>query len=71
VWVGLMSMAGSFCWFLAFTLQNAALVKALGQVELIFTAVVSVFIFRESVSGREWLGMLVLLASILSLIFVL
>jgi drug/metabolite transporter (DMT)-like permease len=71
VWVGLMSMAGSFCWFLAFTLQNAALVKALGQVELIFTAVVSVFIFRESVSGREWLGMLVLLASILSLIFIL
>ena len=37
VWVGLTSMGGSFCWFLAFTLQNAAYVKALGQVELLLS----------------------------------
>jgi drug/metabolite transporter (DMT)-like permease len=70
VWVGLMSMAGSFCWFLAFTLQNAAFVKAVGQVELIFSAFASVLVFREAVSGREWVGMAVLLASILMLIAV-
>mmetsp|Transcript_29432 Transcript_29432/g.57609 ORF Transcript_29432/g.57609 Transcript_29432/m.57609 type:complete len:301 (+) Transcript_29432:27-929(+) len=70
VWVGLMSMAGSFCWFLAFTLQNAAFVKAVGQVELVFSAVASVLVFREAVSGREWAGMAVLLASILLLIAV-
>lgn len=70
VWVGLMSMAGSFCWFLAFTLQNAAFVKAVGQVELIFSMLASVVIFREAVSGREWAGMAVLLASILLLIAV-
>lgn len=70
VWVGLMSMAGSFCWFLAFTLQNAAFVKAVGQVELIFSALVSVLVFREAVSGREWVGMAVLVASILMLVSV-
>ncbi|WP_299370707.1 DMT family transporter [uncultured Tateyamaria sp.] len=70
VWVGLMSMAGSFCWFTAFTLQNAAYVNAVGQVELILSALASVLVFREAISGREWLGMAVLLASILMLIAV-
>ena len=70
VWVGLMSMAGSFCWFTAFTLQNAAYVNAVGQVELVFSARASVLIFREAVSAREWLGMGVLLTSILLLITV-
>ena len=65
IWVGLMSMAGSFCWFLAFTLQTAAYVKALGQVELILSGLASAFLFREVVSKREWLGMGVLLASVL------
>ncbi|WP_415919982.1 EamA family transporter [Tateyamaria sp. SN6-1] len=70
LWVGLMSMAGSFCWFTAFTLQNAAYVNAVGQAELIFSALVSVLIFREAVSAREWAGMAILLASILSLVLV-
>ena len=70
VWVGLMSMAGSFCWFTAFTLQNAAYVNAVGQVELVLSALASVLIFREAISAREWCGMAILLASILLLIAV-
>ena len=70
VWVGLMSMAGSFCWFTAFTLQNAAYVNAVGQVELVMSALASVLIFREKITAREWLGMAVLLTSILLLIAV-
>ena len=70
VWVGLMSMAGSFGWFTAYTLQNAAYVNAVGQVELVFSALASVLIFREPVSAREWLGMGVLLGSILMLVMV-
>lgn len=70
IWVGLMSMAGSFCWFTAFTLQNAAYVNAVGQVELVFSALASVLVFREAVSAREWLGMGVLMGSILMLIAV-
>lgn len=70
VWVGLMSMAGSFCWFTAFTLQNAAYVNAVGQVELVFSVLASVVVFRETVRLREWLGMGVLLGSIVMLVLV-
>lgn len=66
--VGLTSMAGSFCWFTAFTLQNAAYVNALGQVELILSLMASVLVFREMVSAREMLGICVLGLSILGLI---
>lgn len=68
--VGLTSMAGSFCWFTAFTLQTAAYVKALGQVELILSLLASVLFFREKVTGRELSGMAVLAASILGIVLV-
>ncbi|HSG54436.1 MAG TPA: DMT family transporter, partial [Paracoccaceae bacterium] len=66
--VGLTSMAGSLCWFSAFTLQTAAYVNALGQVELIFSFIASYFFFKERSSLRELLGVAVLMASILLLI---
>ncbi|RVT86716.1 DMT family transporter [Rhodobacteraceae bacterium CCMM004] len=68
---GITSMIGSFCWFLAFTLQNAAYVKALGQIELIFSVLVSVLIFRERITAREIAGMALLTLSILVLILAL
>ncbi|MEO9780063.1 MAG: DMT family transporter [Sedimentitalea sp.] len=68
VWVGVFSMAGSFCWFLAFTLQNAAYVKALGQIELILSLLASVLFFREKISGREIGGMALLGLSIILLV---
>lgn len=68
VWIGLTSMAGSFCWFTAFTLQNAAYVNALGQVELIFSVFASTLFFREKISLREGIGITVLTVSILLLI---
>ena len=68
VWTGLTSLLGSLCWFIAFTLQNAAYVKALGQVELLFTFAGSYFIFKERSSAREILGVLLIVASILCLV---
>ncbi|MEP3674901.1 DMT family transporter [Sulfitobacter sp.] len=68
VWIGLTSMAGSICWFTAFTLQNAAYVNALGQVELIFSVFATTLFFREKISLREAIGMGVLTVSILLLI---
>jgi drug/metabolite transporter (DMT)-like permease len=70
LWIGLTSMAGSLCWFIAFTLQNAAYVKALGQVELILSVAASTLFFHETISGREWGGMAMLVASILMLVLV-
>lgn len=68
VWVGLTSMGGSFCWFWAFTLQNAAYVKALGQVELLLSLLASVLFFKERVTARELFGMGLLILSIVALV---
>ncbi len=70
VWVGMMSLGGSLCWFIAFTLQNAAYVKALGQVELILSVAASTLFFREKITRREWAGIAVLVSSILMLVLV-
>ncbi|WP_187432033.1 hypothetical protein ROLI_014910 [Roseobacter fucihabitans] len=67
-WIGLLSMAGSYGWFLAFTLQTAAYVKAVGQVELVFSLLASVLFFREKPSLRELAGVSVLCLSILTLV---
>lgn len=66
--VGVVGMAGSVCWFTAFTLQNAAYVRAVGQVELVFTFIASVFFFREKISGSEIAGILMILAAILMIL---
>jgi drug/metabolite transporter (DMT)-like permease len=62
--VGLTSMLGSLGWFTAFTLQTAAYVKALGQIELIFTFLFSVFWLRERSSPQEIAGIMLVVASI-------
>lgn len=66
--VGVFSAAGSLGWFTAFALQNAAYVKALAQVELIFAALISRFRFNERMTGREIAGMVLLLLSAVVLI---
>ena len=68
IWMGVMSMGGSLCWFIAFALQTAAYVKALGQVELVFSLMASVFFFKETITAREVAGMALLVSSILGLV---
>ena len=67
-WVGISSMAGSFCWFTAYTLQTAALVNAVGQVELILSLGVSALVFGERPSRRELAGMALVGLSVIALI---
>ena len=69
--VGLAGVLGSLGWFMAFTLQHAAYVKALGQVELIFTFLTSWLVFRETTSRRELSGIALVIASIIVLVLVL
>ncbi len=68
VLVGVTSMIGSFLWFVAFTLQNAAYVKAVGQVELVLSVIASVLFFNEKITSRELGGIALLLVSILALV---
>ncbi len=68
--VGLTGVLGSYGWFMAFTLQHAAYVKALGQIELLFTFAASTLFFHERHSGRELAGMALVVGSILMLVMV-
>ncbi len=63
--VGLVGMACSACWFMAFTLQNAAYVRALGQVELLFTFAAGFFVFREKTTPTELIGVALIVCAIL------
>lgn len=66
--VGLTGMLASACWFTAMTIENAAYVRALGQVELVFTFIASRVIFREHTSIAEITGILAIVAGILVLV---
>ena len=66
--VGISGGLASIGWFTAFTLQNATYVRALGQIELIFTFAVTVLVFREKVSLAETGGICLIAGGILVLL---
>ena len=66
--VGLASVAGSACWFAAFAMQSAALVKAVGQVEILLSLLVGRMAFAERPDARELAGIGLVGASILGVV---
>lgn len=66
--VGLTGMLASCGWFSAMALTQAAYVRALGQIELLFTFATTLFVFRERLRANEWLGIAFLVAGILVLL---
>lgn len=70
LWIGLSGLAGSLCWFIAFTLQNAAMVFAVGQVEVIFSILVATLVFGERISRRELTGMALITLSVIIVVLV-
>jgi drug/metabolite transporter (DMT)-like permease len=65
--VGVTGMLGSLGWFTAFALQNAAYVRAVGQVEVVFTLLASWLVFRERLATRELAGIALVVASLLAI----
>ncbi len=63
--VGLTSALGSVGWFTAMTYQNPALVKSLGQVEFIFTLLLTTLFFKERITARELLGVAAIVGSVI------
>ncbi|MEE2717913.1 MAG: DMT family transporter [SAR324 cluster bacterium] len=66
--VSVVSLLGSICWVTAFTIENAAYVRTLGQVELLFSLLFSIIVFREKVARLEVLGMALILGGIVLLL---
>lgn len=67
--VGVASLAGSLCWFIAFAQQTAAYVYALGQVEILFSVLGGALFFGERLTRREGAGMALLVVSLIVLVF--
>lgn len=63
--VGVLSPIG---WFTAMALENAALVRAVGQIELIFSILSAGLLFGEKFRGRELLGIALVSGSILLIV---
>lgn len=68
--IGFTSLAGSIGWFTANSLQNPALVNTLGQLEFFVTLLITLLYFKERISLREAVGLMLLLASLLLLAWV-
>ena len=66
LFIGVTGVLGSIGWFTAFTLERAAYVKTLGQIEFVFSLLISYFIFKERAKRHECWGMgLVCLGAVL------
>ena len=66
--VGVTSMVGSAGWFMAFALQSAAYVKAVGQIEVLFSLIIGAVVFKERISKRETWGIVLIVSSIVLLV---
>ena len=67
--IGFSSVAGSIGWFTAMSLQEAALVKTLGQLEFVVTLGITYLYFGERINAREYLGILLVTISIVLLLW--
>lgn len=70
LFVGFTGATASFGWFAAMTLQQAAIVKALAQVEMIFTFASAVLFFREKINRLEVAGCMLIVFGIVVLVLV-
>ena len=66
--IGCVGMLASLCWFSAMTLNSAAIVRAVGQIELLFTLLTTIWLFKERLRIVQLLGMVLIVAGIWLLI---
>ena len=63
--VGVLSSLGSIGWFTGFALVNPALVKTLGQIEIIGTLYYSKVRFSEKMTNQQWIGGAMIVMSVI------
>ncbi len=68
LFVGVTSVLGSIGWFTGASYQNAAFVKALGQVEFFITLVLTYRLFKEEITAKEYIGMFFIVLSVVILL---
>lgn len=63
-WVGVLSAGGSACWFASFALAPVALVRTLGQAEMVFTVLFSRFYLKESLRRADVAGLMLIVLGV-------
>ena len=64
--VSVCSFLASLGWFSAMSMQSVAIVKTLGQIEILFSLLISAFFFKEKLAKSDHLGLwLVIVAAIM------
>jgi drug/metabolite transporter (DMT)-like permease len=70
MFAGLMGATASEFWFLAFALTSVANVRTLALVEVLFAQAISFFVFKQTTTRREALGMALIVVGVAVLIWV-
>ena len=66
--IGIGGFFASLSWFYAFTLIQSSFVRALGQIEIVFSYISSRFYFREKIKINEIIGVVIFILGILILL---
>jgi drug/metabolite transporter (DMT)-like permease len=69
LFAGFMGALASQFWFLAFALATAASVRTLALVEVLFAQAISHFAFKQPVSPRETVGIVVIVVGVVLLVW--
>lgn len=64
--ISVCSFLASLGWFTAMSMQSVAIVKTLGQIEIFFSLLISVFFFKEKLVNTDYMGLaLIMIAAIM------
>ena len=69
LFAGFMGATASQFWFLAFALATAASVRTLALVEVLFAQAISRFVFKQKMSGREGIGIVMIVIGVALLVW--
>ncbi len=69
LFAGFMGALASQFWFLAFALATAASVRTLALVEVLFAQAISVFVFKQTTTTREGIGIVLIVIGVTLLIW--
>lgn len=68
MWVGTLSAIGSACWYTAFALAPVALVRSVGQIELVFTLLFGRFYLHEPMKKMDVLGLVLIVGGVVLIV---
>lgn len=68
MWAGTLSACGSACWFTSFAMTDVALVRSVGQIEIVFTLLFSRFYLKEQLKRGDVAGLVLVVGGVLLIV---